>query len=72
MAEISDVIKKEPADFGYKVWDGPSLSDLVKKQSTTLSLASANARGFCVSLTLPWPGPKLLLLAGTKTDSKKA
>lgn len=39
MAEISDVIKKEPADFGYKVWDGPSLSGFVKtKYNVILSI----------------------------------
>lgn len=30
--EIDAILKKNPNDYGYKVWDGPSLSDLIKKK----------------------------------------
>ena len=30
--EIDTILQKEPKDYGYKVWDGPSLSDHIKKQ----------------------------------------
>lgn len=28
--EIDAILQKNPNDYGYKVWDGPSLSDLIK------------------------------------------
>lgn len=30
--EIDAILQKNPNDYGYKVWDGPSLSDLIKKK----------------------------------------
>ena len=30
--EIDTVLQKDPKEYGYKVWDGPSLSDYIKKQ----------------------------------------
>ena len=31
-SEIDDVIQKEPSEFGYKVWDGPTLSAYIKEK----------------------------------------
>ena len=31
MADIKDAISKSPEDYGYRVWDGPSLSDFILK-----------------------------------------
>lgn len=31
-AEIDRVLQKNPSDYGYKVWDGPSLSNYIKEQ----------------------------------------
>lgn len=30
--EIDAILQKNPNDYGYKVWDGPSLSDLIKNR----------------------------------------
>ena len=30
-SEIDIVLQKEPSEFGYKVWDGPTLSTYIKK-----------------------------------------
>ena len=30
--EIDAILQKNPNEYGYKVWDGPSLSDLIKKE----------------------------------------
>ena len=30
-AELKDVLTKSPSNYGYKVWDGPSLSSYIKK-----------------------------------------
>jgi len=30
-AEIDDVLQREPSEFGYKVWDGPTLSAYIKE-----------------------------------------
>lgn len=39
IAEIYETIKKAPTDFGYKVWDGPSLSDFIRtKYNVTLGI----------------------------------
>ncbi len=32
LAIICDSIKKDPKEFGYEIWDGPSLSDFIKKK----------------------------------------
>ena len=29
-AEIKDTLNRDPSDYGYKVWDGPSLSSYIK------------------------------------------
>ena len=31
-AEIDSVLQQEPSDYGYKVWDGSTLSDYIKEQ----------------------------------------
>ena len=39
IAEICETIKKAPTGFGYKVWDGPSLSDFIRtKYNVTLGI----------------------------------
>lgn len=30
--EIDDALQNEPAEYGYKVWDGPTLSAFIKKK----------------------------------------
>ena len=30
--DIDAAVQKEPKEYGYKVWDGPSVSDYIKKQ----------------------------------------
>ena len=30
-SEIDSVLQKEPSEFGYKVWDGPTMSAYIKK-----------------------------------------
>lgn len=30
--EIDDTLRHEPAEYGYKVWDGPTLSAFIKKK----------------------------------------
>lgn len=31
-AEIDSVLQQDPSDYGYKVWDGPTLSNFIKEQ----------------------------------------
>ena len=32
MAELDKLLGEEPSEYGYRVWDGPSVSDLIKKR----------------------------------------
>ena len=32
VAELDALLKDEPSEYGYRVWDGPSVSDLIRKR----------------------------------------